>query len=419
MNFNVLLARVRSILLTPRAEWPVIETETTTAADLYKNYIIILAAIPAVFGFIKGSLIGIDLPLMGTMRVGIGAGIAGMLTSYVLSLVQVFVIALIVDALAPTFGGQKNQAQALKLAAYAFTAAWVAALGQIVPWLGGLIALIGGLYSIYLFYLGLPVLMKCPPERAVAYTAVVIIVTIVLSVVIGLGVAAITGTGSGFGSSHHVASSDVQFDKDSPMGKLNDWTQKMEKASKQVEAAQKSGDASAQSAAVGQMLGAALGGGDKVEALAPDKLKPFIPNSLDGLPRTSMSVQRNGTMGMQISEAKATYADKAGRTLNLDITDTGSAKGLMALAGFASMQEDKETDSGYSKTYKNNGRITHEQWDNSGHGEYTVVVGDRFTVKLDGNAKSFDDLKNALNNDINLSGLEAMKDEGVASDDDN
>ncbi len=412
----MLLARVKAILLTPRTEWPVIEAETTTAGDLYKNYIVILAAIPAVFGFIKGSLIGIDVPLMGTMRVGIGAGITGMLTSYVLSLVQVFVIALIVDALAPTFGAQKNQSQALKLAAYAFTAAWVAALGQIVPWLGGLIALIGGLYSIYLFYLGLPVLMKCPQDRAVAYTAVSIIVAIVLGIVIGIGVAAITGTGSGIGSSHPVSSSDVQFDKDSPMGKLNDWTQKMEKASKQVEAAQKSGDASAQSAAVGQMLGAALGGG-KVEALAPDKLKPFVPNSLGGLPRTSISVQRNGAMGMQISEAEATYSDKAGHTLNLDITDTGSAKGLMALAGWASMQEDKETDSGYSKTYKSDGRIIHEQWANTGHGEYAVVVGDRFTVKLTGDAKSFNELKSALN-DVDLSGLEAMKDEGVASDDD-
>ncbi len=87
-----------------------------------------LAAIPAVFGFIKGSLFGIDIPLIGNMRVSIGAGLSGMVLSYALSLVQVYLIALIVDALAPTFGAQKSQIQALKLAAYAFTAAWVAGI---------------------------------------------------------------------------------------------------------------------------------------------------------------------------------------------------------------------------------------------------------------------------------------------------
>ena len=145
-----------------------------------------LAAIPAVFGFIKGSLIGIQLPMMGTMRVGIGAGISGMVLSYASGSCQVYVIALIVDTLAPTFSGQKGMTQALKLAAYAFTAAWVAGFAQIVPWIGRLFALAGGLYSIYLFYLGLPVLMKCPPERATGYTAVTVIVAIVLSVLIAL-----------------------------------------------------------------------------------------------------------------------------------------------------------------------------------------------------------------------------------------
>ena len=138
MDFQLLIARARAILLTPKTEWPVIAAESTTVAALYRNYIIVLAAIPAVFGFIKGSVFGIDIPLVGTMRVSIGAGLSGMVLSYALSLVQVYLIALIVDALAPTFGAQKSQIQALKLAAYAFTAAWVAGIAQIVPWIGAL-----------------------------------------------------------------------------------------------------------------------------------------------------------------------------------------------------------------------------------------------------------------------------------------
>ncbi len=408
MDFEKLLARIKAILLTPRTEWPVIAAEPATIPDLYKNYVIVLAAIPAVFGFIKGSVFGIDLPLVGTMRVSVGAGLIGMVLSYALSLVQVYVIALIVDALAPTFKAEKSQIQAMKLAAYAFTAAWVAGLAQIVPWVGALLALACGIYSIYLFYLGLPTLMKCPQDQAVGYTAVCIIVAIVLGAIIGFAVGSITG-GTTPGK---VSGSDIEFSKGSPIGQLDTWTRKMDEASKQVEAAQQSGDPAATSAAVGQMLGTALGG--KVEALAPDKLKPFVPTTLGSLPRTEISVERNGAMGMQISEARASFAGD-GRSLQLEITDTGSAKGLMALAGWASVQEDKETANGYSKTYNDDGRIVHEQWDNDGSGEYAVVVGERFTVKVSGNARQFDDLKEALN-EVNLAGLEALKDEGVAQD---
>jgi hypothetical protein len=412
MDLNKLLERVKAILLTPRTEWPVIEKEITATADLYRNYIVVLAAIPAVFGFLKGSLIGIQVPLMGTVRIGVGAGLVAMFVQYALSLVQVYLIALIVDNLAPTFAGQRSMPQALKLSAYAFTAAWIAALAQVLPWTGPLVGLVGVAYSIYLFYLGLPVMMKCPPERAGVYTAVTVVVAIVLGLLIGLLVGGLTG-GTGM-TSPQVGSSDVQFDKNSTMGKLDAWTKQVDAASKKVEEAQKSGDAAKQSEAVGAMIGTALGSGGKVEALAPDRLKPFVPNSLGGLPRTSISVERNAAMGMQIAEAKARFASNDGPSLDLQITDTGSAKGLMALAQWAAPEGEKETATGYSKTYKDGDRIVTEEWDNGGRGEYAVIVGGRFTVKVSGDAKSIDDLKRAAN-EIDLSGLEDLKDVGVAS----
>lgn len=196
MNFNKLIERVKNILLTPKTEWPVIANEPATIADLYKNYIVILAAIPAVFGFVKSSLIGISIPMVGTFRVGIGAGITQAVIQYALALGLTYVVALIIDALAPTFGGQKNQVQALKTTAYAYTASWVASIGTIVPWLGFLIAIAGGIYGIYLMYLGLPQTMKSPPERAVGYTAVVIISAIVLGWICALLVGMVIGGGA-------------------------------------------------------------------------------------------------------------------------------------------------------------------------------------------------------------------------------
>jgi len=177
-----LVARVKAILLTPRTEWPVIEAEPATTGSLYAGYIIPLAAIPAVAGFIGWSLVGGSV-LGVSFRVPIGTGLTGAVVRYVLSLVATYVLALIIDALAPTFGGTKNSIQALKVAAYSSTAAWVAGIFMLLPSLG-ILGLVG-LYSLYLLYLGLPVLMKAPQEKAMGYTVVVILCAIVLFVVVG------------------------------------------------------------------------------------------------------------------------------------------------------------------------------------------------------------------------------------------
>ena len=420
MDFNKLIARVKAILTTPKTEWPIIAAEPTTVADLYKNYIIWLAAIPVVCKFIKGSFIGYGAFGI-SYHTPIGAGITGMVIGYALTLALVYVVALIVDALAPTFSGQKSQVQALKVVAYSWTASWIGGVGALVPWLGVLIILAALVYGIYLLYLGLPPTMKSPPEKAGGYTAVTIIIAIVLSWIIALVVAGVVGTGAlmggvganGLGALGGSGGGEVTIDKDSTLGKLDAWSKKMEAAGKKMEAAQKSGDSKAQGEAIGQIVGAALSGGDQVEALAPEVLKPFVPDTLAGLKRTDFSAERNGAMGMQVSEAHATYSDGANRSLHLEVTDTGSAKGLVSLAGWAAVENSKETDHGYEKTYKQDGRLVHEQWDSSTkYGEYGIVLGDRFAVKVSGNADSIDQLKAAVAS-INLSGLEALKDLGV------
>ena len=416
MDFNKLMARVKAILMTPKTEWPVIAAEPATVPDLYKNYIAILAAIPAIAGFIKGSLIGYGM-FGVSYRTPIGTGITAAIVSYVLSLVLVYVVGLIIDALAPSFGGEKSAIQALKAAAYSYTASWVASIGVIVPGIGWLIALAGGIYGIYLLYLGLPATMKSPPEKAAGYTAVTIIIAIVLGWIVAIVVAGVAGTGAMMSGAMHSSlgstGGEITIDKDSSLGKLDAWSKKMEAAGKQMETAQKTGDADAQGKALGAVMGAALGGGDQVEALGPDMLKPFVPETLGGLKRTAFSAERNGALGMQVSEAHATYSDGANRNLRLEVTDMGTAKGLMAMAGWAALDSSKETDHGYDKTYKQDGRLVHEEWDSQDkRGEFGIVLGERFSVKVSGNADSVNELKAAVAS-VNLAGLEALKDQGV------
>ena len=171
--------RARRILLTPKSEWQAIEPEPGDPAYLFTNYVAILAAIPAVCGFIGMSIIGRHMPMIGFHRVGILTGIVIAVVRYLLSFVIVYVMALVVDALAPTFGGRKNQPNALKLVAYAMTPVWLAGAFSLIPGLRLLGIL--GLYGVYLFWLGVPVLMKAPNERSVLYTAAVAVCGIVIS----------------------------------------------------------------------------------------------------------------------------------------------------------------------------------------------------------------------------------------------
>lgn len=415
MDLNKLVARAKAILLTPKSEWPVISTESTTVADLYKGYIIPLAALPAIFGFLKMSLIGTTVMFAGTYRVGIGAGLTSMVLGYVLSLVLVYVMGLIIDALAPTFGGQKNNIQALKTMAYAYTASWVAGVAQILPGIGMLVVIVGGIYSIYLLYLGLPHTMKCPPEKAGGYTAVAIIIAIVLGFLTAMVVGSIAGVGSMMGGSTYSSShdDDVQFDENSPLGKMEKWSKGVEAAGKQLEKAQKSGDQAAQEAALKTMFGAALSGGSQVESLAPDRLKSFVPEELAGLARSSISAERSGAMGIQISQANATYADESGKQVRLEITDAGTAKGLLGFASWANVEGEKESNGRYEKTFREDGKLIHEEWDSKdSSGQYAMVVGDRFTVTVSGQAGSVGELRDAVEQ-LDLDGLADLRTEGV------
>ncbi|OGP82514.1 MAG: hypothetical protein A2V87_06950 [Deltaproteobacteria bacterium RBG_16_58_17] len=177
-----LVERVKRILLQPKQEWEVIAGESTTTPDLYRNYIIPLAAIGPAASVIGMSIVGIGMPFGSAFRIPIVTAILSAVVHYVLSLVGVYVLALIIDFLAPTFSGEKNPGQALKLSAYSSTAAWIAAIFVIIPALG--ILGITGLYSLYLLYEGIPVLMKAPREKALVYTIAVAVAAIVIFAVI-------------------------------------------------------------------------------------------------------------------------------------------------------------------------------------------------------------------------------------------
>jgi hypothetical protein len=407
MNMQKLIARVRTILLKPREAWPEIAAEADSLSGIYRNYVLILAAVPVVCTLIGSALFGIQVPMMGTVRIGFGSLLIQALLSYGISLLLIYVQALIVESLAPTFGAVKDRLQGLKTVTYASTPVWVAGFLYLLPGLGllaSLVMLVALVYAIYLIKLGLPHTMKCPEEKSLSYTAVVVVISIVLSLVFSYLVFEISGVGSHFGAMPEGAE-DARFDKDSPMGKLEAWSKKMEEAGERMESAQKSGDREAQQEAMQNMMGTLLGGDTSVEAITPEKLGEFLPAEINGMQRSDYSAERNQAMGVQVAQAEASYND-GDRRLQVEIIDMGGAKGILALAGFTAVGSERRTDQGYEKTYSDGGRMVNEKWNEvDKQGEYSIVIGERFVIKVEGQAESITALQ-ALANNLDSDGLE-------------
>ncbi|MDG2529516.1 Yip1 family protein [Caulobacter endophyticus] len=367
-----LVGRVKRILLTPSPEWERIDTEPATIKGLYVGYVCILAAIPAVAGLVGSLVFGQGIPGVATIRPSPVGAIIGAVVGYGLSLLSVFVLSLIIDALAPSFDGQKNKLQAFKVAAYSGTAGWVAGIFGLFPPLaiiGGLL----GLYGLYLLYTGLPRVMKAPKEKAIGYTIVTVICAIVLYVIVGAVTGFVVGAaaiGGGLAASKAVSSDTASVTVN---GATFD-TSRIEAATKRMEAAQ----------------------AGKVSSASPEALKALLPGGVSGYARTSLESQSAGADGLAIVSAKGEY-EKDGKRFTLSVTDLGAMSGMAALAGAMNAQSSTETDNGYEKVGQVNGQMTTEKWDRqASSGGYTVVVADRFSVEANGEAGGIDDLKRAV-----------------------
>ena len=404
-----LIQRVQDILLKPKETWPIIAAEGGDTTSIYRDYLIFLAAIPAIASFIGLSLIGAGA-FGYSVRMPVFAGLVQMVVSYVLSLVMVFVLALIVDALAPTFNGAKSQINALKLVAYGSTAGFVGGIFGLIPSLS-ILGLIAGLYSIYLIYTGIPVMMKCPPEKAGAYTAVVIVCGIVAGVILGAVLAVFTpGRGAMMGAAAGSAvlgsskGSDVTIS--TPNGEMKIDTAKMEAIAKKMEKAQKSGDPAAAGKMAGEMMAAVTG--TNAAPIAAQDLKALLPAAIGDLKRESIESGGGAVAGIGGSSAKAAYAAGEKR-VDLSVTDLGGLGGMASMASWANVTSDKETATEVEKTYKAGNRTVMEKQQKDGsRGEYTVLLANGVVVESRGEKVDVAALKGIVDG-MDLGKVEALK----------
>jgi hypothetical protein len=384
-----LVARVKAILTQPTAAWDVIDLEPATIGGLYRGYVIPLAAIPHICSFIGLAVFGV-----GAFGFSYHPSIVWLavqsVVGYVLGLAMVYVLALIIDGLAPTFDASKNQIQAFKLAAYAPTASWVVGVFNLYPALG-IVGLLGGIYALFTLYKGLPRLMKAPQEKAGPYFVVVLVVAIVIGLVIGMATSAIgrMGMGGAMGMGGMADRGHLSGVVNVP-GKGSVDLARLQAAAERAEAASKQ-----------------MQSGNAPPATDPEVLKGLLPASVGAFARSEVSASSGGVGGMQGSGAEGTYA-KGDARIHLEVTDLGAAGALAGMAGAFNVKSTKETATGYEKVGRVDGRMTQESYDTaSRHGEYGVMVGDRFMVQATGDGVSMDELKAAVGA-VGVSRLEAM-----------
>jgi hypothetical protein len=453
-----LLARIKNIVLTPKSEWPVIAPEPTTVSQLYVGYVMPLAVLAALLGFVRMSVLGYNTAFGAGFRMPVASGLSYMLMMFVSALIGVFIVGIIINALAPTFSGQRDQRQALKVAAYSLTPAMLSSVLALSPILATLMQLLAGLYGIYVLYLGLPVVMQSPREKSFGYTVSVVICTILLGVlfVVLASVAHIGGNRLGMlGSTPTERAAEQAAARDrgaatvgnvignmlgtDDKGKagLSAALSNLAKAGEQSQAAAQNPQASAASPSAGQSrpaaadaaqnpqsalsatggllgaLGGALGGPNRVDTVDFKTLTAMLPASLPGMTRTSAQGENQGAVGVKTSSAKADYSGKDGTGVHIEITDVSGVSGLLDLAGGLIQSTTSESDSGYEKDVSISGRTVHEKYDaREKKSELSVILAKRFSVDLTGSGVDMRSLEQSLGQ-IDLARLESMKDAGA------
>ncbi|MEN8152494.1 MAG: Yip1 family protein [Acidobacteriota bacterium] len=197
MDFNKIFQRALAIITKPVDEWKKIKGESATVADLFTNYAIILAAIPAIAGFLGYMMIGRSFMGM-TIRLPFGNSIVWAIMMYIFSLIGVFVLAFVIDTLAPNFGSKKDMVASTKVAVYSTTPSWVGGIFHIIPALA-ILAMIAGFYSLYLLFLGIKDIKEPQGDKATPYFIVVIVTYIIVAFLISFIVGSIAfGRAGGF-----------------------------------------------------------------------------------------------------------------------------------------------------------------------------------------------------------------------------
>ena len=393
-----IIDRVKAILVSPGAEWQVIDGESGDIAGIYRHYLLYLAAIPAIASFLGFWLFGFSLGGV-SVKVGFFSGLINAVLYYLLSLVLMYVIALIVDVLAPTFYGTRNQLAAFKLVAYGSTAALVAGVFYLIPAISFL-AVVGAVYSIYLIWVGLPVMMKSPPGKNLPYMLLLLVCSVLASWLLSV----ITRPAVDVVTAESVTVSTPRAEVTVDNRKLEEATRQLDAASRQLNEAARTGDPAA-AAKAAAAVSAATGGRAPVSV---DTLKGLLPETLAGMKRDTYEVKSGEAMGVGTARARADYRD-GDRSVSIEINDLGGLAGLASLANWANGTGEKETPTMTEKISRSGNRTVRERAEKDGsEAAYSLILANGVIVEARGRGMDLAALRGVVDG-LDLARLEAAR----------
>jgi hypothetical protein len=180
----------KQFILNPKAEWDVAKEDTSTAQQHVMTYVLPLALISAVAIFIGVGLIGYRV--MGYRVQSVSGGLMQAVISLVSILIGVYLSGFVIHKLAPTFNTTISLDKAVKLVGFSYTAILLAGVLNIFPPLA-FFTFLGGLYSLYILYLGFKPMTNVSEEKSMSYFIVSLLVIVAVYVIIGLILAGIVG----------------------------------------------------------------------------------------------------------------------------------------------------------------------------------------------------------------------------------
>ncbi|WP_425228421.1 Yip1 family protein [Sphingomonas sp.] len=381
-----MVGRIQRLITRPAAEWPAIDADPSPAMATFTKVAVPLAAIGPIANLLKGQLFGWGA-FGVSFRPSLVWSIANAVKDYAVALIGVWIFALVIEALAPTFQAWKSRDQAMKVVCWSFVAAWLAQGFVIIPYLGVLLSL-AGLYSLYVLWVGMPPMMRTPPDKAVPYVILSVVVgaigTAIAAVVLGLVVGILAPSPLAFGTGGTVT-----------LGSLNTGNGASINLD-QLAAAGQQMAASADRAAANANTATTNGTVSNGHIVDPAALQAMLPTSVAGFTRTAVESSGGSAAGLGAATAKGTYT-LGDQSFELSVSDVGALGSLATLGGALNVNSNRQTATGYERTSMQNGSMVDEEWDGSEHhGKFTTMVASRFAVAAEGNAPSIDPLKAAV-----------------------
>lgn len=195
----MLLIHAKGLLTQPKQEWESIRQENTSTGDLFRYYVLILAAIAPIAGLIGTTQIGWSFGIGNTVKLTFGSALKITVAYYFAILVAVVCIGKLVQWMSETYGSKVNLNLCMALAAYTATPLFLVGILQIYPvmWLNYVIGLPALAYTVYLLYLGTPIVMDIPSERGFLFASAILAVGLVA--LVGILAATVVLWGMGIG----------------------------------------------------------------------------------------------------------------------------------------------------------------------------------------------------------------------------